>query len=128
VRAAGRNVWVCVNCWEYRGCGREPGGRLAAEMGTCPAALFAPADGYLGGKNGGRACCFVTGTFCEELVQGTYRDKSKDCWDCDFYRMLRRDHGAAFSMPGFARYLARRDAASYRAFIEENRGGTPSGS
>lgn len=112
---------MALNCWEFRQCGREPGGRLADEMGVCPAASYRPADGYLGGRNGGRACCFVAGTFCEEVLQGTYRDKSKDCWDCDFYRALRREHGAAFSMPGFALHLLERDRLAFRSFIDQNR-------
>lgn len=112
---------MALNCWEYMKCGREPGGAAAAEKGVCPAAEFAPADGYLGGKNGGRACCFVTGTFCEEVLQGTYRDKSKNCWDCEFYRRLRHEHGAAFSMPGFAVHLARRDRKAFKTFVAENR-------
>jgi hypothetical protein len=111
-----------LNCWEYKKCGREPGGRLAAAGGACPAATYEAADGYLGGRNGGRACAFVAGTFCEELLQGTYRDKSKDCWDCDFYRLLRRENGAAFSMPGFALHLVKRDRTAFRAFMEEIQG------
>jgi hypothetical protein len=113
-----------MNCWEFKKCGREPGGRWAIEKGVCPAAEFRAAHGYLGGKNGGCACAFITGTFCEELLQGTYRDKSKDCWDCEFYRMLRREHGAAFSMPAFVLHLFKRDKAAYRAFHEENRDST----
>ncbi len=111
-----------LNCWEFRKCGREPGGRLAVEQGVCPAARLAVADGYLGGKYAGRACCFVAGTFCQEVLQGTYRDKSQDCWDCEFYRLLRREHGAAFSMPGFALHLLGRDPATFEAFIGEIRG------
>lgn len=109
-----------LNCWEFKKCGREPGGRLAAEKGVCPAAIFLPADGYLGGKNGGRACAYVTGTFCEDVLQGTYRDKSKNCWDCDFYRTLRHDHGAAFSMPAFTLHLLARDPEAYETFVREN--------
>jgi hypothetical protein len=111
-----------VNCWEFMRCGREPGGFAAKEKGVCPAAEFEAADGYLGGTNGGRACCFITGTFCEEVLQGTYRDKSKDCWDCEFYRALRREHGAAFSMPGFAIFLKKHDGGAFRKFILENSG------
>jgi hypothetical protein len=88
---------------------------------VCPAATFEAADGYLGGTNGGRGCCFVTGTFCDERLQGTYRDKSKQCWDCAFYRQLRSEHGAAFSVPGFALHLARHDKGSYQLFVRDNR-------
>lgn len=112
---------AAVNCWEFKGCGREPGGRLADEQGVCPAALFEAADGYLGGRNGGCACAFVAGTFCENVLQGTYRDKSKDCWDCEFYRTLRREHGAEFSMPGFTLHVLRRDPGAYERFVRENK-------
>ena len=111
-----------MNCWEFRKCGREPGGDHAEQDGVCPAAVYQAADGYLEGKNGGRACAFITGTFCEEVLQGTYRDKSKDCWDCEFYRELRHEHGAGFSMPAFALYLSKRSKAAYKVFEEENRG------
>lgn len=118
---------MALNCWEFRKCGREPGGSLAVTEGVCAAAVFAAADGYLGGEKGGRACCFVTGTLCEELVQGSYRDKSKACWDCDFYQMLRREHGAAFSMPGFALHLLKWDRRAFRIFMRENRPGPGKG-
>jgi hypothetical protein len=110
-----------VNCWEFRRCGREPGGLRAAEIGVCPAAEFTPASGFLGGHNGGRSCAFVTGTFCEGVFQGTYRDKSKDCWGCAFYHALRAEHGAAFSMPAFALHLLRHERAAYEAFFADNR-------
>jgi hypothetical protein len=116
-----------VNCWEFKKCGREPGGHRVAEFGVCPAAEFHAADGYLGGESGGKACCFITGTFCEEILQGTYRDKSKNCWDCAFYHELRRRHGGAFSMPAFAMYLSKRDRAAYKAFIEDNSFEQPNG-
>lgn len=110
-----------MNCWEFMNCGREPGGSLAEKDGICPAAIYEPADGFLDGTNGGCACAFVTGTFCEEVLQGTYRDKSKECWDCEFFRMLRRKHGAAFSMPAFALHVAKLDQAAFDAFVAQNR-------
>lgn len=109
-----------LNCWEFKQCGREPGGRKAIEMGVCPAAVFKVANGYLGGVNGGRACCFIAGTFCDESLQGTYRDKSKNCWDCDFYRILRREHDGSFSMPGFAAFLIKENRVAFKDFVNEN--------
>jgi hypothetical protein len=97
-----------LNCWEVRGCGREPGGARVDEFGPCPAATFAPADGFLGGSHGGRACAYIAGTFCEGLLEGTYHDKSKQCWDCEFYGRLRREHGADFSLAAFSCFLRAR--------------------
>lgn len=33
------------NCWEFKKCGREPGGAKASELGVCPAATDASSDG-----------------------------------------------------------------------------------
>ena len=109
-----------MNCWEFRDCGRQPGGSRVEELGVCPAAVFEPAEGFLGGSNGGRACAFVAGTLCDDQIQGTYRDKSKNCWDCPFFRRLRAEHGAAFSLPAFALFLAQRDRAALRSFSAQN--------
>jgi len=43
-------------------------------MGVCPAATFEAADGFCEGKNGGRACVYITGTFCSGTIQGTQVD------------------------------------------------------
>jgi hypothetical protein len=52
------------NCWEVKQCGREPGGSKTADMGVCPAAADSSSDGVNGGKNGGRICWALAGTFC----------------------------------------------------------------
>jgi len=109
-----------LNCWEFRGCGREIGGRLAAQ-GVCPAATFQPADGWLGGTNGGCACAFITGTCCDDQLQGAYRDKLASCSRCDFFRQLRERHGPAFSLPAFALHVGARDAGALTVFSAENR-------
>ncbi len=85
-----------VNCWEYKKCGKE---------NVCPAGLFKEADGYLGGKNGGRACVYIAGTFCPETIRGTYKDKKKYCFACDFYKLLKKKYGKEFSVLAFHRYV-----------------------
>ena len=110
-----------MNCWEFRDCGRAPGGSRVGELGVCPAATCQAADGFLGGTNAGRACAFITGTCCDGHRQGSYRDKSALCWDCDFFHRLRELHGAAFSLPAFALHLAGRDAGALTVFAVENR-------
>ena len=34
-----------LNCWEYMNCQREPGGKNAAELGECVAAIDSSFDG-----------------------------------------------------------------------------------
>ena len=87
------------NCWEFKKCGREPGGAKVDEKGVCPAATYEAADGFLGGKNGGRFCAFITGTFCCE--NGDAQDKEKKCEACSFFNELKYFHGRDFSVAAF---------------------------
>jgi hypothetical protein len=73
------------NCWEYMHCERQPGGKLHATEGGCPAAIDAVKDGINSGKNGGRICWDVAGTFCFGEVQGCYARKIQGCMDCGFF-------------------------------------------
>ncbi len=77
-----------LNCWEFKGCGREPGGANAEEQGVCPAATESTADRVNGGKNGGRTCWAITGTLCGDRVQGTFAKKLGSCLNCNFYRLV----------------------------------------
>ncbi|OEU58954.1 MAG: hypothetical protein BA862_12095, partial [Desulfobulbaceae bacterium S3730MH12] len=68
-----------LNCWEYKQCGREQNGERTAELGVCPAALDVSFDGINRGKNGGRVCWAIAGTFCEGKLQGAFADKRNSC-------------------------------------------------
>lgn len=85
------------NCWEFKSCGREPGGPKVQELGVCPAATFGAADGIHGGKNGGRACWGIVGTLCAGKVQDTYAAKLHQCVGCDFRDAVTHDEGALLS-------------------------------
>ncbi len=84
------------NCWEVMNCGREPGGKKAQELGVCAAATDKRLDGVHGGRNGGRACWVIAGTFCDGVIQGTFAQKYQDCSVCEFFRQVRREEGAAY--------------------------------
>jgi len=86
------------NCWEVKSCGRELNGNKVAELGVCPAAVDANASGTNNGKNGGRACWMITGTFCGGKVQGTYAEKLSSCMNCDFFKAVRDEEGAGFKL------------------------------
>jgi len=80
------------NCWEFKNCGRETGGSKVSDLGICLASTLVEADGFAGGKNGGRACAYIAGTFCAGTVQGTYKNKEKNCGQCEFYRLLKSEN------------------------------------
>jgi hypothetical protein len=77
------------NCWEYKKCGREPGGIKVHELGVCPATVEEGLDGTHGGKNGGRACWAVAGSLCGGKVQGTFAQKYGNCVICDFFKIVK---------------------------------------
>ena len=88
------------NCWEVMGCGREPGGAKASEMGVCPVCKDTRLDGVHEGKNAGRACWAVAGSMCGGKVQGTYALKYKDCSECAFYQRVKKEESWKFETLG----------------------------
>lgn len=81
------------NCWEFKKCGRQPGGAKVGELGLCPASTDALAEGVNGGKKGGRLCWAVTGTFCGGKVQGTFAQKQLSCMTCEFFKKVKEEEG-----------------------------------
>ncbi len=88
-----------LNCWEFKKCGRQPGGHNVAKIGLCPASVEDRLDGEHGGINAGRACWVVVGTICDGEVQGTYTEKFKDCEQCDFYLSVIDEEYRMFKLP-----------------------------
>jgi hypothetical protein len=86
------------NCWEFKKCGREPGGSNVDELGACPASTETKVDGVHGGKNAGRCCWAVAGTLCCEgkVEQGTSAMKSRNCLECDFYKNVQKEEKSNF--------------------------------
>ena len=80
-------------------CGREQGGILAAELGVCPATVEEGLEGVHGGKNAGRSCWVVAGTFCRGEIQGSFARKYRNCGKCNFYIKVRMEEGMNFRMP-----------------------------
>ncbi len=80
-----------LNCWEFKKCGRQPGGPKAAELGICPATVEERLDGVHGGTNAGRACWVVAGTLCKGVAQGTFAQKYRNCKLCDFYEFVKKE-------------------------------------
>jgi len=84
-----------LNCWEFKGCERQPGGAKVRELGVCPAATETRTNGMNEGLNAGRVCWAVTGTFCGGKAQGTFATKIGSCMDCEFFGLVVNEQGRA---------------------------------
>ena len=109
----GGQIMSKLNCWEYKKCERQPGGMLAGELGICPASLLDKLNGVHEGKNAGRACWAIAGTFCGGTVQGTEAQKQHNCWKCDFFQHVRKEEdksaqGFSTTMLGMMKVLEKR--------------------
>ena len=71
-----------LNCWEFKKCGRQPGGEHVNDMGLCPATIEEKLDGIHDGSNGGRACWVIAGTLCKGEKQGSFAQKLTNCVTC----------------------------------------------
>ena len=87
------------NCWEQIECGREPGGKAVEKLGVCPAATEQRLNGKNSGKNGGRACWVIAGSFCEGKVQGVHLEKVEHCMSCDFFWKVKEEEGDSYVSP-----------------------------
>lgn len=92
------NKKIKKNCWEVKQCGREPGGNNIDTLGVCPAAQDVSSDGMNGGKNGGRICWAISGTFCKGEVQGIFAMKIESCLHCEVFKAISEEEGASFVM------------------------------
>lgn len=96
------------------GCGQEPGGMNAAIDGVCPAASDNSFTGINSGKNAGRFCWAVSGTFCHCELQGHYVNKLEKCKECDFYHMVIAEEGTRNLRTKFLRFAGgQRQSASF---------------
>lgn len=86
------------NCWEFKRCGREPGGIKTKVCSTCPAATDRRLDGVHGGNGAGRACWVVAGTLCGGKMQGSFAQKVHSCLECEFYQQVRKEEWPRFEL------------------------------
>jgi hypothetical protein len=90
-QTSGGQASMKVNCGEFKGCGRQPGGVRAKELGVCPVTTHSELTGVHGGANAGRACWVVAGSLCGGKIQGHYAQKLNNCWRCDFLNRVKQE-------------------------------------
>ena len=82
-----------LNCWDIKKCGRELNGDKAPKHGACPAAASDQYNGLNNGKNGGRICWTIAGTYCGNKIQGDFPQKSVSCMSCEVFRQVKAEEG-----------------------------------
>ena len=85
-----------MNCWEFRMCGREVGGRNVEKMGVCLAVLDDKHNGINGGQNGGRYCWSAVGTMSGGKPEYCISQNIKDCHECHFYQLVKAQENKTF--------------------------------
>lgn len=83
-----------LNCWEIKKCGREPGGDKHHELDLCPVVTETSCNGINNGKNAGRLCWAIAGTFCGDKIQGDFAQKSVSCMSCEVFKQVKTEEGA----------------------------------
>lgn len=86
------------NCWEFKKCGRQPGGEKVKELGVCPASNDAANNKVNNGTNSGRVCWAIAGTLCGGKVQGSFADKQLSCMSCEFLKKVKAEEGDDFEL------------------------------
>ncbi|MBE0416421.1 MAG: hypothetical protein IBX63_01470 [Coriobacteriia bacterium] len=89
-----------LNCWDYQGCERGPGGRRSTDGARCPASHCDALDGANGGINAGRSCWVVADTLCAGTPSGDYERKIHECRKCSFYARVHVEEGLASESTG----------------------------
>jgi len=84
------------NCWEIMNCERQFNGTKVDDLGLCPATTESRLNGKNDGKNAGRCCWVVAGTYCGGAEQGTFAMKYHNCSKCDFYGKVRSEESPNF--------------------------------
>lgn len=100
------------NCWEFKKCGREAGGINVEKDGVCPAATEEIADGFCGGKNGGRACVYIIGTLCDGIRQKTFKGKRHFCDECEFRFQLKKEFPKEMTIISYLNYIEKKKEKS----------------
>jgi len=82
-----------LNCWEFKKCSRQAGGKRVVELGICPTSIDILSDGINGGKNAGRFCWTVYKIIGYE-AEGEF--KQINCLECDFFEKVKAEEGRSF--------------------------------
>jgi len=84
---------VKLNCWEYKNCGREPGGNNVESLGVCPASIETKVNKLNNGINGGRTCWAIKESCAAQKVLALHLAK---CHECSFFKLVFEEEDMKF--------------------------------
>lgn len=87
-----------LNCWQFKKCGCEIGGKLAERWGVCPVVSDNEYNGKNGGKKAGRYCWKIKGTLCKNKKEKNLFNKFISCIHCDFFNLVQNEEGRNFQI------------------------------
>ena len=87
-----------LNCWEVKNCGRELAKKNIKDFEVCPVIQDSKYSNINNGINAGRICWTISGTFCNNKVQGTFAKKILSCLECDFFLQVSQEEKENFKM------------------------------
>jgi len=86
-----------MNCWEFKNCGREPGGENSQKLGICRASVESKFNGINHGNNAGRYCWKVKISEENSNVADKTLSSIMTCIECDFFIKVKEEEKNGFN-------------------------------
>ena len=86
-----------MNCWEFKKCGREPGGENTEKLGVCEASVERKFDGINQGNNAGRYCWKVKISEENQNAADETLSAIMNCIECDFFIKVKAEEKNEFN-------------------------------
>ena len=86
-----------MNCWEFKKCGREPGGENTQKLGVCRAAIESKFNNINNGKNSGRYCWKVKVSEDNHNSSNKTLSAIMTCIECDFFMKVKSEEQDKFN-------------------------------
>ncbi|MCI5148900.1 MAG: hypothetical protein D3916_05850 [Candidatus Electrothrix sp. MAN1_4] len=81
-----------IDCWEFKKCGREPGGKNIEKYGLCSLVVSLEDNKINNKRNGERLCWSLRESACEGIMRECCVNEIKECRQCTFYIFLQESY------------------------------------
>ncbi len=113
------------NCWEYNKNCRNVHGAADSRSLPCPSSTMVSLSGLNGGKNAGRICWNIAGSFSGHGIRKIALNDRPSCVRCDFFKLVEAEEGDNFkfltpdSLHGYEQYrYGKRKSARFESHLD----------